>query len=869
MLRKFIIRLGIKKGTLLMTLFSVVTSIIIYLLAASIQGSFRPVGIIVSILAPSVIAPSVSFILFRVLFSLYAAQEELLQVRSNLEKHVEERTQDVVAVIQQLKDEINQKKQIQEDLQRLSQRNDVALQIANAGPWEHDVATGLFTFDDRYYSLHGITVGEAGGYTIKAEPFIDKYIHPDDAPLLRSIINQTVILKKRGDKYEFEMRILRADASVRNVLVSFRGEKNTAGKYTRIYGVTQDITEHKRAQEALQESESQFKDLVEKSIVGVYLIQDNVIKYASIEFANISGYRVEEITGRLKIHEIIHPEDLLMVQDNIKDRISGKIKSLHYEFRILTKSKEVKHVEVYSSQTVYQGRAAIIGMMMDISERKNADETLRRLSFAVEKAAEDIVITDPDGIIQYVNPAFEKITGYSRSEAIGKTPRILKSGIHDRTFYEHLWTTIKEGNVWSGRITNRRKNGTLIQEEATISPLLTSSGKLTGYIALKRDITEAMKWEAQLRQAQKMEAIGTLAGGIAHDFNNILASLLGYTELAKFKTTDKAIHPFLDQILKACDRSKDLVKQILTFSRQREQEMKPLAVTPIIKEAMKLLRSSLPATVEIRQSFKAKSDTVLADPTQIHQIIMNLCTNAGHAMKDRQGVLEVRLDQHTLFQDGAELKAGEYLRLTIGDTGTGIDPLIKEKIFDPFFTTKKPGEGTGLGLSVVYGIVKDHGGSISVDSEVGKGTVFSIHLPLMNIQAEHENRLTAAMPEGNGHILYVDDEKPIASLAQQILESLGYQVTVRFSSLDALDAYRSMPERFDLVITDMTMPNMTGASMAMEMLKIRPNLPIILTTGYSEIIDEDAARKIGVREFLMKPVSMPQLAQAVKQCLSQ
>ncbi len=513
------------------------------------------------------------------------------------------------------------------------------------------------------------------------------------------------------------------------------------------------------------------------------------------------------------------------------------------------------------------------GVLLDITERKRAEEDLRRLNFAIERAAESVLITDPDGVIQYVNPAFEKVTGYSRSEAIGRTPSLLKSGVQNHSFYENLWKTLQSGVIWSGRMTNRRKDGKLIQADSTISPLLTSTGELTGYIALNRDITEAVKLETLLRQAQKMEAIGTLAGGIAHDFNNILSAMMGYAELARFKTTDPQIQPYLEQILKACDRSRDLVKQILTFSRRREQEMKPMAVTPVVREVLQLLRSSIPSTVEIRTSFETTHDTVLADPTQIHQVLMNLCTNAVHAMRDREGVLDVRLGRQELTAQSPVydpgLKEGPYLQMVVSDTGEGIDPAVRDKIFDPFFTTKASGEGTGLGLSVVYGIVKDHGGMIRVESEPGKGTAFTIHLPLLDAVTEWEGPEMALIPEGTGHILYVDDEEPIASLGREMLTSLGYDVAVRLSSIDALEAFRANPRDYDLVITDMTMPNMTGARLAGEMLKIRPDLPIILTTGFSERMDREEAQKLGCRDFLMKPVSLGDLGRAVQRALGQ
>jgi len=386
------------------------------------------------------------------------------------------------------------------------------------------------------------------------------------------------------------------------------------------------------------------------------------------------------------------------------------------------------------------------------------------------------------------------------------------------------------------------------------------------------DITHEKTMEAQLHQSQKMEAIGTLAGGIAHDFNNILGGIIGYAGLSHLKTSDTRIKPYLEQILRACDRAKDLVNQILTFSRQKDHEKKPLSVTAVVKEALKLIRSSLPATVEIRLHHENFSDTVLANATQIHQVLINLCTNAAHAMRERGGFLDVQLSRLDIAAETSREclpSKGSYLKLVVRDTGHGIDPAVMDKIFDPFYTTKEPGEGTGLGLSTVYGIVKNHDGTISVSSKPGEGTAFTICLPLIDIDGKPQERDTEEIPLGHGHVLFVDDEELLASIGKEMLSFLGYNVSVRFSSLDALEAFRANPDRFDLVITDTTMPNMTGSILASEILKVRPGIPIIMTSGFSEKMNAEEARKIGVSEFIMKPISLGNLARTVRRVLDQ
>jgi len=367
-------------------------------------------------------------------------------------------------------------------------------------------------------------------------------------------------------------------------------------------------------------------------------------------------------------------------------------------------------------------------------------------------------------------------------------------------------------------------------------------------------------------------AVGTLAGGVAHDFNNILSAVIGYTEMALGESSiSESPRRYLEQIYKAGERAKDLVKQILTFSRKQEQERKPVLATPIIKEGIKLLRSSLPTTINITQNIADVSVMILADPTQIHQVLMNLCTNAAHAMREKGGILNIQLIRERVDHDRPlhpfNLGAGDYAKLTVSDTGHGIDVSVMERIYDPFFTTKAPGEGTGLGLSVVYGIVRDHGGAIDITSELGKGTTVNVFFPLEDMEMPVSEKAHEQIPGGSERILFVDDEAALAELGSVMLTSLGYHVTSRTSSIEALEAFRVRPHDFDLVITDMTMPNMRGDDLARELLKIRPDIPVILCTGFSEMISEEKAKSLGIRRLVMKPIFKENIASVIREVL--
>jgi PAS domain S-box-containing protein len=505
-------------------------------------------------------------------------------------------------------------------------------------------------------------------------------------------------------------------------------------------------------------------------------------------------------------------------------------------------------------------------------ERQQAQEALRdsehKYRQLFELVSDALFLIDKDsGRILEVNRAASEMYGYTRKELLALRNTDLSAEPESTT------QATKEELTEVPVRYHMKKNGTVFPVEITASHLDWHGRK--AHIAAIRDITERIKIKERLLQAQKMEAIGTFAGGIAHDFNNMLAVILGYTEMALDKIAkDSTVHDDLQNLYQAGLRARDLVMQILTFSRQAEQKMQPVQVNLIVKEALKFLRSSLPSSIQIRSNI-ASGGKVLADPTQIYQVLMNLSSNAMHAMRHSGGVLEVSLEAVRIDTKFAtrhpEAVADAYMKLTVADTGEGIPAVTIKNIFDPFFTTKAKEEGTGLGLAVVHGIAKSCDGFIKVSSEPGQGSVFNVFLPLIEAQAAKKppDEIKGPLPTGTERVLLVDDDKVLVDICKHTLQRLGYRVTTRTSSIEALELFKVKCDEFDLVITDLTMPNMSGDKLATELIALKPGIPIIICTGFSKMIREERVKTLGIKALLLKPVIKPDMAFMVRKVLDE
>lgn len=667
-----------------------------------------------------------------------------------------------------------------------------------------------------------------------------------------------------------ELRPIRKDGSVFSVEVSVSflsyGDMEYACAFMR------DVTERKRMEDSLRMSEERLHALFESAGDAIVIVRDAIIDCNERTLAMFGCMR-DEIVGKIlaEFSPPLQPDGKDSLKEaSIKTKACLEGVPQFFEWKYLHADGTPFDAEVSLTRIDIRGEVYLQAIVRDVTKRKHTEEELRRLSVAIEQAAEEIIITDADGVIQYVNPAFETITGYRRQEAIGQTPRLVKSGVHDGAFYENLWDTIRNGDIWTGQITNRRKDGTLIQEDAIISPLLSSSGGITGYISLKRDITEEVKLHSQLRQAQKMESVGTLAGGIAHDFNNILTALMGYATIVQMKMEkDSPLLPYIDQVLSASEKAADLTRSLLTFSRQQPVTLAPLDLNDAIRATQKLLKRLLTEDIDLSTRFTGGGTVVMADRSQIDQILFNLVTNARDAMP-KGGMLVIETDVVNMDRGFVRTfgfgEPGRYVLMRVSDTGAGMDAATREKIFEPFFTTKELGRGTGLGLATVYGIVKQHNGYITVDSEPNRGATFLIYLPAVDLTAKNEGRQVPAVKGGYELILVAEDDGEVRRFMCDVLKRYGYRIVEAVDGEEAVRRFRDTAD-VNLVILDSVMPKMNGREAYEEIRGIDPDARVLFMSGYTRDIVLDKGVEEGTFDFIAKPLLLDKLLAKVRDVL--
>lgn len=638
-----------------------------------------------------------------------------------------------------------------------------------------------------------------------------------------------------------------------------------------LQGVAHDVTERKHSEEALRESEKRFRQLAEAAVEGIAFTENGIFVDGNARLAGMLGYELSEMVGR-PVGDFIAPESRALVLDRIRQNYE-----IPYEHYLLRKDGSIFPVESHARMMLWKNALMRVTSLLDISERRRTQIQLHKLSLAVEQSPASIVITDTRGNIEYINPTFTRITGYTLEEAVGRNPRILKSGETSPEEYKKLWDTISSGKDWRGEFHNKKKNGELYWELASISPVKNTEGVITNFVAVKEDITDRKRSEEALRHAQKLESIGTLAGGIAHDFNNLLNAILGQSTLAISKLTkENPAKDHIEKSLKAAERAADLTRHLLAYSGKGKLVTEEIDLNSLVSENSQILEVSVPKTVQLRFDLGSPSAYISGDIGQIQQIIMNLIINAGEAIYPNPGTITVHTRQIQLTENDLKytrftnnsLPSGNYASLAVDDTGHGMNPQVMARIFDPFFSTKFTGRG--LGLAAVLGIIKGHHGGLRIESEVGKGTSFEVVFPLINPSLSPEARAMKVMPTLNGEgksILVIDDETSILELLRDVFSDANFKVLEAANPVDGINLYRRHQHRTALVVLDYSMPGMDGKKAFDELVAINKGVRVILCSGYAEEEMKSAFGDVLPMAFLKKPYKPAELLERVSSIL--
>ena len=721
----------------------------------------------------------------------------------------------------------------------------------------------------RYLNPAAISMlGALSADQILGQAFLER-IHPD----YRSTVigRDHRVMQERLAVPFLEEKLLRIDgiafdAEVSAIPFSFEGRDGSIV-------FVRDITERKQSENALRESDERFRIMADGCPAIIWVTDaDGRNQFVNEAYREFGG-AIDVPWEGSKWHLLLHPEDQSWYVEAFQRAVAEQA-TFRAEARVRRKDGEWRWLASYaeprlSSTGEFLGH---VGLSLDVTERKQSEAEKAKLIQSIEQVGESIIITDTEGAIQYVNPAFEKVSGYTRSEVIGSNPRILKSGLHPDSFYQEMWATLLRGETWAGDLTNKSKDGTLHHKQTTISPIKGPNGTTISFVSVGRDVTNELSLRDQLNRAQKLESVGRLAGGIAHDFNNLLMAIRTYTELLQSQfSLDSGLRRYTEQVLAAVERGSNLTGQMLAFSRKQVISPVTIDLNAVIDESAKMLRRLIGEHIDFRVAPAESLWAVKADPDQIFQVLMNLCINSRDAMPHGGTITvsteNVKVTQEKLVAGRPYVSPGDYVKLSVADTGSGISQEIIEKIFDPFFTTKDVGKGTGLGLATVYGLVKSSGGYVWADSELGHGTCLTIYLPTVDRAVEVRPVAKAtAMPIGTETVMVVEDEDLLRRGICEFLRGLGYKVLVASNGPEALTVAMEHPH-IDLLLTDIVMPKMSGTELSQVLRSLRPDLKVILMSGYAE---DDLSRS-GVQQpytsLLQKPFGLSTLAQRVREAI--
>jgi PAS domain S-box-containing protein len=803
----------------------------------------------------------------------------LKKARNELEHRVEERTKELLKINKQLEKEINERKKAEASLKESEENYRILFDNAPDLIIVINIKGNFLDLNNKFEQESGYSREEIIGESVFTSGILTESSVNLSIPYLEKLLagKKQILLEVEG--------VARDGSKVPYELLAVPIKKD--GKIVAIQATMRNITDRRQAEAEKEKLQVQLSNAMEIAHLGyweydvvndLFTFNDHFYKIFRTTAKQVGGYTMSlaEYARRF-----VHPDDMTVIEEENRKAIEATDPhcSRQLEHRMLYADGTVGHISVrFFIIKDDDGRTVKThGVNQDITEPKRMEEALRRSEEKYRNILENIedgyYEVDIAGNYTFFNKSMCRILGYSVDELMGKNNREYMDGENAKKVYQAFHDMYQTGIATKALDWKLiRKDGSECFVETVVSLITDINNNKVGFRGIARDVSERKSIEEQLNQARKMESIGTLTGGIAHDFNNIMGIIIGNTELALDDVPEwNPAYSNLEEIKKASLRATNIVRQLLSFSRKTDQKLQPIEIDLVIKDALRFLRSTIPTSIDIHQDIQAMDEVILANPTQINQIMMNLCINASHAMEQTGGNITVNVEKMILDNNSAkdypDLKSRKHVKVTVSDTGPGIDPAIIDRIFDPYFTTKEVGKGSGMGLAMVQGIVKNHSGAILVDSRPGQGTTFTILFPLVEGKTAVETETIQALPMGSETILFVDDELSIVKMVREMLERLGYKVETAITPQDALERFRLNPDHFDLVITDMTMPQMTGVKLSEKIMGIRPDIPVIICTGHSVLIDEERAKQLGIAAYVMKPIIMTEIAKTLREVL--